>query len=177
MTDNELFQLMIPILNAGFTADGYSDITVMQAYNPTQQGAIYTSSVYLSKMYDYRYGWFARYQNYTNPEIACTQIQQVETTFKVSTWVIQDPLVTNSYTAADLAEEAALIIASIDTIQQLAAVKVGMLRIIDISNDYEFDDRDQFEATPGFKFTLLHSKTRNITVPQVQFIESDIERV
>ncbi len=177
MTDNELFRILLLIIRDGLAVDGINDVTVLQAFNPTQQGVLTSPAVYLSKLYDYRYGWLYRDQSNVPAGIQCEQTQQVETTFKISALVIQNPLTPNQYTASDLVNKVTMILGSIENVEYLATLGLGILVIKQVGNDYDVDDRDQFEASPAFNLTISHKNTRTILVPRVQSVESVIGRV
>lgn len=177
MTDNELFGLLIfPVINAGLILDGFTGVTTLQAYQPTQQGVPTGPSVYISKQGDHEYGWIRRGQVWSGTAEILTEVQQVETTFNVQSLVIQDPA-NPSYTASDLANEIVAILQSTQTIEIYKSFGVGILRVTDITNVYFDDDRDQFEAVPSFNFILSHSRTRITTIPVIESVESVFARV
>lgn len=177
MTDNELFGLLIfPVIKAGLTDDGFSGVTTLQAYQPTQQGVPTGATVYVSKQGDHEYGWVKRDQVWNGVNEILTEIQQVETTFNVQSLVIQNPAAP-SYTASDLANEVVAILRSTQTIEIYRGFGVGILRITDIGNLYFDDDRDQYEAVPSFNFVLSHSRTRIKIIPVIESTESVFARV
>ena len=162
MNDNQLIQLFLPIIQAGLTADGYSDVITKQANQPTQQGTNTGPTVYFFKVGSKRYGFLGRYDvwNSNTNEMVHTESQYYETTFQISAWVRQFPITPNQYTASDLVNEVASIMQSDNTRDILNASGVGILRITDISNPYFVDDRDQFEASPSFDFILTSQGSR-----------------
>lgn len=50
MFDNQLFQLVIPLLTNGMAALGYANFPVQQAYQPTQQGVNTGPTFYIQKL-------------------------------------------------------------------------------------------------------------------------------
>lgn len=169
MTDNQLIQLFLPIINAGLIADGYTDVVVRQSYQPTQQGASIAPSVYFFKIGNRRYGFLGRYDKWDDTQEANihTEVQYFETTFQVNALVLQDPLKI-AYTASDLVNEVASIIQSDAARNTMMASNVGILRVTDVRNPYFVDDRDQFEASPSFDFTLTYRQDRVSTNPVIQ---------
>jgi hypothetical protein len=172
MTDNELIRLFLPIIQANLISASYVDVVVKQFNQPTQQGINTTPTVYFSKISDHRYGYLGRFNQYNQltDRIDHEEIQMYETTFQIMALVLQNPA-NPSYTAADLVNEVAAILQSDSTIDTLATANVGILRITDIRNPYFKDDRDQFEASPSFDFTLTHRQTRISTTPVARPIE------
>ena len=54
---------------------------------------------------------------------------------------------------------AAAILQSQTAIDSFEAVNVGILRIQQLRNPYFSDDRERYEASPSFDFTLTHHQT------------------
>lgn len=180
MTDNELIKLFLPILQAGLIANPtYSNAVVKQTNQPTAQGANSAPTLYFYKLGDpRRYGFLERNQTILpNGNILRTSTQRYETSFRMSALVRQNPENTNAYTASDLVNEASLILGDQDTIEQLAQVDVGILRVMSAENPYFLDDRDQHEASPFFDFTLTHARTRITSVSVIESINPGIYRV
>lgn len=175
MTDNELISLFLPIIQSSLISSGYVDVVVKQFNQPTQQGINTTPTVYFSKIGDHRYGSPRRSDtwNETLNRIDHVETQIYETTFQVQALVLQSPA-NPSYTASDLVNEVAHIMQSDRTISILTAAQVGIYRITDIRNPYFTDDRDQFEASPNFDFTLTHRQIRLSTTPKVDDINPGI---
>ena len=169
MRDNLLIQLFLPIIVSGLAADGFTGVIVQQMDQPTQQGIPTNPTVYFQKIYNHRYGWGMTYAKWdTESETEKNyEPQWHETTFQVSTLVIQNPLTPNQYTAADLSNAVATIMQSEATRVTLMAQNVGILRISELTNPYFQDDKDQFEAGPTFDFILTHLQTRVSTIPVV----------
>lgn len=178
MTDNELLQLLITTLNTELVNDGFTGVTVIQAYQPTQQGILRTPTVYLSKQSDYWYAWKELTTTYdpVNGVNIVTENQDCETTFRLKASVIQDPA-NLTYTASDLINEVGCIFRSQPTIEAFALLRVGIIRFIDASNTYSKEDREQFEAFPAFNFTLSHERIRITKIPVIQSTESIFARV
>jgi hypothetical protein len=170
MTDNQLIQLFLPIIQAGLIADGFTDVITKQANQPTQQGVNTGPTVYFFKVASKRYGFLGRWDKWDSldSEMVHTESQYYETTFQISTLVRQLPMTPNQYTASDLANEVASIMQSDNTRAILNASGVGILRVTDIANPYFVDDRDQFEASPSFDFVLTSQASRVGVTPVVE---------
>jgi hypothetical protein len=174
-TDNTLIQLFLPVINEGLIADGFTDVVVQQAYQPTQQGIPTAPTVYFYKTHTKRYGFLGRFDEWSDElsTMVHTERQYYETTFRIQTLVLQN-VNYPSYTAADLADEVASILQSDKTREIFNAQEVGILRVQDITNPYFTDDRDNFEALPSFDFTLLYLNDRLSTNPIIDSYESGI---
>lgn len=170
MTDNQLIQLFLPIIQVGLIADGFPNVVTKQANQPTQQGINTSPTVYFYKVASKRYGFLGRWDKWdaVTSKMVHTESQYYETTFQVSALVRQFPITPNQYTASDLVNEVASIMQSDNTRDILNASGVGILRVKDISNPYFVDDRDQFEASPSFDFVLTSQASRVTTTPVIE---------
>ena len=232
MLDNQLFPLILGVLQTGMTALGQGAVLIQQNYQPTQQGTPSQPTLFVNKVSDYRLG--APYQEsawnetqsasftgsiagttltvasvasgalavgqtiadgdvnipqnvfitglgtgaggagtYTLnnsltvgtesmtaiPGMVTTYIQQYETTFQLTALATQNPANTTSITASDILNYAASVLQNMTTIQTLENSNVGILKIGDVRNPYFSDDRQRYEASPSFDFTLTHKQT------------------
>lgn len=176
MLDNQLIQLFLPIIKHGLIANGLTNVSVKQAYQPTQQGVNTNATVYFFKVSDHRYGWVGRVNtwNADTGQMIYTETQNYETTFQINALVIQDPKTPNQYTASDLVNTVAQIMQSASTVQTLIDSDVGIYRITDIRNPYFMDDKDRFEASPSFDFTLTHKQISQTITPVISSTKLDI---
>lgn len=179
MLDNQLIKIFYPIIKQGFIDFGLGSVIVRQSYQPTQQGTETTPSVYFFKVSDKRYGSPAKDSFYDSGLDEQKQVyrQLYETTFQISALAAQDPKDTNSLTASDLVNITSEILQLDSTIEELKDNDVGILRITDIRNPIFTDDRDQFEESPSFDFTLRHFQDREFTIDYVSTIEGQIYNV
>lgn len=170
MLDNQIIQLFLPIIRNGLIAAGYLGVAIKQMNQPTQQGVNTQPTVYYYKISDHRYG-FRKSEDVWDDNIekmVHTEIQDYETTFQINALVIQNPTTPNQYTASDLVNIVAQIMQSANTINTLTRNNVGIYKITDIRNPYFLDDRDRFEASPSFDFTLTHKQVSTSTNPVIQ---------
>jgi hypothetical protein len=217
--DNQLFALIIPLIQQGMnailaanynllatesgnviTTEGGVEIEadtvvipVLQAYQPTMQGANTAPALYIHKIGDQRIGsprrkskWTSSYSQLTTesgigietesgigigadgtnePTMVHTEVQRYATMFQISALATQDPSTPMQLTASDIVNFAAAIVQSDAFIQAIEAQGVGVLKIFDIRNPYFTDDRGQFEASPSFDFALAHNQVIVSTVP------------
>lgn len=178
MLDNQLIALIIGIIRTGLTARSLT-ANVRQYNQPRQQGTPTENTVLLMKMNNRRYGYLGRTDEYDEDasEMVHTETQWLETPFQVGALAIQDPANVNSLTASDLVNIVASILQSDATLAQLQSQGVGMLRIIDIRNPYFSDDKERFEASPSFDFSVTHEQVDISQVPVLQSTELNIIEV
>lgn len=159
-TDNQLIQIFLPIIQNGLIEDNFLNVTVKQSNQPTQQGVPKTPVVYFFKVSNKRFGYLGRYDKWVVDQMVHHEVQYMEITFQISALVLQYPITPNQYTASDLVNEVASIMQSDKTLGILNSNGIGILRITDVTNPYFVDDRDQFEASPSFDFTLVYKNDR-----------------
>lgn len=159
-TDNQIIQIFLPIIQDGLITDGFTGVTVKQSNQPTQQGIPKTPTVYFFKVSNKRYGFLGRHDEWVVNRMLHHERQYMEITFQIMALVLQFPITPNQYTASDLVNEVASIMQSDNTRDILNQSGIGILRVTDISNPYFVDDRDQFEASPSFDFTLTYQDDR-----------------
>lgn len=161
MLDNPLNALIITILNTGLAARSLSSILVKQKNQPTQQGANTLPTLYFFKITDYPYGFLKRTNEWD--ENSLTEVHKEQqtylTSYQIDALAIQDPAATTGLTAADIVKTAKGILESDDARETFKQNDVQILKIRDIRNPVFKDDRNQFEASPSFDFTLSHSDT------------------
>jgi hypothetical protein len=170
MTDNQLIQLFFPIIQTGLVTNGFPNVIVKQANQPTQQGVNTGPTVYFFKVSSKRYGFLGRKDRWDSDAetMIHTESQYYETTFQVSALVQQNPKTPNQYTASDLVNEVASILQSDNTIDTFNESGIGILRVTDLVNPYFVDDRDQFEASPSFDFVLISQASRVSIDPVIE---------
>lgn len=173
MKDNELIQLFSPIILSGLIERGFTNVGLVQADQPTQQGAVTTPTVYFFKLMDKELGFIGRNTEFdtVNQLAVHTESQYYETTFQCNALVIQNPLDINGFTASDIVKAVSKVLQSDNALATLNSSGVGVLRISEIRNIYFKDDRGQFEASPSFDFILVHQDKFVSTVPIVDTIE------
>lgn len=174
-TDNDIIRIFLPIIQSSLITDGFTGVTVKQLNQPTQQGIPKTPCVYFFKVSNKRYGYLGRFDKWVNPVMAHHEKQYMEITFQVMALVLQYPITPNQYTASDLVNEVASIMQSDNTREILNNNRIGILRVMDVSNPYFVDDRDQFEASPTFDFTLTYQDDRVSNIAIVEEYDYQID--
>ncbi len=98
--------------------------------------------------------------------------------FQITALSIQIPkLGVAQLTASDIANTAAGIMQSDMSIDTLTSKGLFIYRITDVRNPYFVDDKERFEASPSFDFTLQHEQVIISQTPVVDDFTFDIERV
>lgn len=103
-----------------------------------------------------------------------TETQQKASLFQVMALATQNPADTNQLTASDIANLGCYVLQSIQAIQTLEAQGMGILRIPEVRNPYFSDDRERYEASPSFDFTITHKQTIITTIPIITETEFQI---
>lgn len=175
-TDVELFTLIRAQLVAGLSDAGVT-AQVLQAYQPTQEGATTGPALYMHKIGDKRYGFPKQQQvwNDTAGSFDVASVQVYESTFQITAW--RPETATSEATASDLANLAAGLLQTPWIQANLLAAGVNILRVTEVRNPFGTNDRDQFMAEPSFDFTLTHSRTIMSTTPPASPVEAAIYRV
>lgn len=162
MLDNDLIRAFLPILTQGLIDYGIGSVTVRQAYQPTQTGTESLPVITFFKVSDSRPPWAKKidFYDFSDDQYKHEERQVYETVFQMNSLSAQNPTDANSLTASDILNTALAVMQSDTTIQQLKNQEIGILRVSDIRNVPFVDDRDQYEYSPSFDFTLRHLQQR-----------------
>lgn len=174
MNDNALFTLVLSVLNSQLADVGLTGTTIVKGYQDVREGveaspiSAPTKAAYLVKLYDMRDGYPREdfvWDTVNSVEVR-TQTQVYHSTFQLSTLAVQTPGDTTQLTASDVANRLASILQNSQTQALFQAQGVGILDIIrNVTNTYFLDDRDRYEASPSFDFTLVHTQVFTKSVP------------
>lgn len=179
MNDNDVIAIIIGILEAGFTSLSIPNVTVLQNYQPTQQGVIETPAIYLHKIDAPRYGFPGRQHVYNSvdEDFDTTETIWRTPTYQVNALAQQDPSDIASLTASDYVEAAAHILQTEATRQTLLQSNIGITRIRDIRIQYFVNDKDRHEQEPSFDFTLSYRREFISKTPAIVGHRAGINRV
>lgn len=170
MRDNQLIKIFRPIIIDGLRdLFGWPNCSVIQSFQPHQQGASTKPTVYFYKVMDHRVGgalWKDTYNEDTE-KFDHVEIQTYETTFQINAMITEDPANVDQITPSDIINSVAQILQSYKTIQTLKSHDVQILKISDIRNPYFSDDRGRFEAVPSFDFILISKFSSASEVPVI----------
>lgn len=178
MNDNDIFKLVIGIINTALTAQAVTAL-VKQSYQPRQQGVPTENTVFIQKISNKRVGFLARDDiwDMDTELFVHTEKQWIEATYQITALAIQDPNDSTLLTASDLANVVAQIMQTDATLLALRAQNVGILRVTDVRNPFFTDDRERFEASPSFDFTVTYEQVYISETPVIESTELKIIEV
>lgn len=179
MNDTQVIIKLIEILRAGLDGLGLTDVLILQAYQPTQQGVPEDRVVYIHKIATPRYGHPIEKSVYNESN---DNFDVNETFWRTPSWQFsaraqQEPDDLTGLTASDLADTVADILQQSSTIDALLTDGIGIEKITDVRIIRELNEKDRFEENPSFDVTLSYQKTYVSTVPAVDIVEHNIDRV
>lgn len=178
MIERLLFSNIISTIRDGLDANNLTDVQIKQSYQPTQQGANKARTVYLHKITEKRLGSpkTTEFYDQNTSEIIHTETQFYETVFQVNALATQAPgVITES--AGDILNIVAYALQSEYGIKKLKQAGIGILRVQGITNTPFLDDRDRYEFSPSFDFTVEHEQVIVSTSEVVQTVDYNINRV
>lgn len=186
LTDNIVLAKIMALLEAGIPGHdaipaGYT-FEVQQKQQPTKQGVPTAPTVYFEKLFDTPYGWTSvSYKENTVAgqfKLTETESQLLPTTFQISTMVLQDPSDITLPTASDLAIAARAVLQSRNSMNEFAAMGIGMLRAATpVTNTYAADDQDRQEASPSFDIVLTYARDLTTTIDAIASVEGIVKAV
>ncbi len=179
-TDNTLFSLIANTLDEATARAGWNYVTV-QRDQPSPQGAVTAGTVYLERQFEDRYGWPAVSSAYNapNPDIppnpqgtyTKTEKQWIEARFQVSSMVIQNPSDLTIPTALDVVRYVAQYLNARPIVKKLKRENcVSVLKVGNVRNPWDKDDRDIFEATPSFDLVVQYQSQIGFSVPATNIV-------
>lgn len=176
MNEKALKILLVRELTAGLARAGVT-LPVIAGNQPTTQGRE-DEGIYFFPISSNAAGWQGRnYETNTLPLIPMTDTQIVETTFQVEALVPDDPSDLAQITALDALHVARMVIASLPFVEALRVDGVGVQRPTNVRTPYFTNDRDQFEMSPSFDFTISHKRAIIQSVNSIDAIGVDIHRL
>ena len=176
MNDKQLRILIVTQLTAGLTRAGIT-LPVIAGNQPTTQGRE-DQGIYFFPISDAASGWQSRtYSPNQLPTIPMEDTQHVETAFQVEALVMDDPASLASLTALDVLHTARMVIASLPFVQAMQDAGAGVQRPSNVRTPYFTNDRDQFEMSPSFDFTVSHKRAIIQSVNSIGSGEFDLFRI
>ena len=175
MNDKPLRILIIEHLTSGLLRAGIT-VPVIAGNQPTTQGRE-NDGVYFFQIMDGAAGWQGRSYSVAEPLLNMKDTQVLETTFQMQALITEDPESTASLGAIDVLNAARMVIASMPFIESMKLNDIGVQRPTNIRTPFFTNDRDQFEMSPSFDFTVSHKRHIIQPVNSVDSIEYDIKRI
>jgi hypothetical protein len=173
MTDNQLIALFAAQLEAASAAAGWN-YAVLQNYQPTQEGISSDPIIIFEKLFDHEYGWQVSSEyvmsaapppGYQLPDFQNNNFQWVESTFQVTSLVIQNVNDLTIPTPSDVCHYLKLWLNARQTMARIRDGGASILRITDIRNPKFEDDRGLFEGNPNFDVVLQHKRALDFSIP------------
>ena len=177
-TDNEVWALLIMAIDTSLTAMGLP-ATVIQSFQPTQQGVEVTPVVALHSIDSKRYGWpeDCSYYDEQTDTIVRRKSYWLERTYQVNALAIQNPATPSAPTAFDYIDAVSAILQTMDTQEFLFANGIGILRIQPLRVAYFVDDKGRHEQVPSFDFTLTYQQVQLAAALPITSITGEIYEV
>ena len=179
MYDYQLFQLIKPVVDAALTAasintDGFG---MTQSYSKTPQGVTENIQVFCQKLdMDKRYGWPLRLEVW-NTETSLYDLverQLYESTFQMGAFVLMNPKNLSQLSGSDILKIVSGVLSSEKTIEAFNLQSVGILRITEIRVTFFKNDKDNWQQSPSFDFTLTHKQDTITATPQADPIQGGL---
>ena len=182
MTEKEMYILLCSVIADGLlTVYNLDDtaVDVRQGYQPRITGTPSGGAVLLTNQPSRRFGFLKRTDVWDDntQTMVHTETQVMTTQFQAGALWPQNPDAVDaetSPTAADLLGYVARIIQSDAGREAIRAGGATILRVTDIENPNFKDERDQFESSPNFLFTLCHTVVDVSTTPFVDHADPDL---
>lgn len=180
MKHNDQIAVLASIIEPAMVARGYSGVSVVQAYQSSEQGVQDATSptVYLYNVHNHRYGTPEEREVWDEDagEMRRFQAQQMESTWQifVLTPASDDPAVP---TAIDALNDVAFILNTRPSLAAFKAVEMGILRITEVRTPNFQSDLGGFESSPSFDVTLTHRDSYLDTSPAILSTDVEIHRV
>ena len=174
-TDIELITLAKSILDAGLAALSIS-ATVKRGNQPTQQGFVGGPGVYIWPIDGDKYGFQSRDDKYdsTAGHIVHTERYRCETPFQFTCIALTGD---NTFTSGDLAFNCAALLQSDAAIATMQAADVAVLRVSQVRNVPFLDDKNVYKHSASFDVVFTHHREIVGTVPAIETITFNADRV
>jgi len=190
LTDqSQLLIQLISLLDNGFasyTANPYNasrplpdGLTSARAFQPRQQGANVTATVYVNALDPRPVGFTKRVDKWdaVNNVMLHTESQRFESTYHIEALVPQSPAAPTAMTEIDVLNVARFILQSSATIETLRPLNVGVMRVGQLRSSYIDDDKEQNENVPFFEIVFTHRTGVTQATPIIDQFDTVFARV
>lgn len=175
MTESDLFALMFKTVREGLALRGIVDVTVAQAYQPTQQGMPDGPLISAFSLGPVPMGSPKRFDVEYDPQ-AGTMVHKEKQKY-IETFQFSITAERPQWSPHDLAQKTLSILQSDFAIQRFKAEGVGILRVSTIRNPNYSTDKDRHEFAPSFDLPVTYDRIDEWTVPVAQSVDLSIHRV
>lgn len=176
MRDPVIFAALKPILADGFVASAMMGVHLERGFPAANVGAEDGPALYIAKVSDRPLGHPRRVERLDvddpqGPVFIHEMRQWMESTFQATAVLRQEA---SGITASDVANEGRAILQLDETIDRLREAGLAILRVVEVRNPPEQNERGQFEFFPNFDFVLEHEQVTMRRVPVVTGTEVKI---
>lgn len=178
MNDNDLIEILIGRIRAALEQRGWTDVTIAQKPQPEQQGVPSGRSVFIQRLFDYKYGspGIEREYNEIDGVFNYKETQVIDARFQISALAAQtydDTLPT----ALDIIRHVSMGVSSRGSRAVYKANGFNILRVTDVRNNIFTDDEFKFEFMPSFDLVLVTGTEFTDVVPKIDHYVDDIHGV
>jgi hypothetical protein len=188
MDESQLLIQLVTLLDTGiaaYIANPYNTrpvpagLTSARAFQPRQQGAELTPTIYVNWAGSVPRGYPKRQSKYDADTGLMMHIQgqRMESTYHIEALIPQSPADPDAMTESDVLDVARFILQNDATIETLRPLNVGLLRVTQINSQYIVDDREQNENVPFFEIVFSHRKEVTLTAPTIDTFNTVFARV
>lgn len=164
MNELQIFALMRTVLLQGFAATGRTDVRVKRSFASTKSSAPDAPAIIMHRIDTQRVGWQSRNFRLTETSATDTNVQNHAITFQFNALVPVELEDSESLTANDLLDTAAMLLQSRLMLEACQAAGIGIQRISAIRSNYVQDENDNWEPEPSFDIIVIVKKELTISV-------------
>jgi len=164
MNEIQLFTLIRSVLLQGFAATGRDDVRVKRNYASTKSAAPAQPAIIMHRIGSSRVGWQSRNFRLTETEARDTNVQNHAISFQFNALVPTELEDSESLTANDLLDTAAMILQSRLMLDACKEAGIGIQHIGEIRSNYVQDENDNWEPEPSFDIIVVVKKELIISV-------------
>lgn len=173
MNDKTCFATLIGALNHGFKQRGLGNITILRSHQPKAQKRPQSPFVQLAKLSDtpigqpFKSNIFCPHQD----DYLHREIQILETSYKISCFVRENPSDEKGLTASDLCVMAASILAHDDALESMGKQGVRPMRFGPVLNPQFENETGVYEANPCFDLVLTRQLITETRISAAQTLQ------
>jgi hypothetical protein len=175
-TENDIWQSLIVSINLLLDDFGLSGFSVLQAYQPTIQGAQIDKAIYISRISKNRIQ--SQGTSYQNLPTSITRVEgwQVVDNFQFNFIVNEDVNDEDSITPVTAAMYLQALIQSYDFIQLIKDYDISIGFSAQMSENYVIDDKGRYYKDPIVEFSIMYYQSFESSMPFAEIL-GDVHRV
>ena len=179
MNDNELFQRIFEVIEAGLSVYGFRGVEAFQSYQPDQSQTGNNPLIFAYKYHTERVGWVSeQYTPTADQNIAdVVYSQNVIDTIQFNVIKRVNTGVYSDLTAQDILVNVATILGSVASVDTLTTNGIAILNPGNITNVPWVDEKDLYEQNPSIDIKFNYNRTLANTLGAVTTYALEIQRV